>query len=80
MSVEAGPGPEPRRPAVPIETSVTPDYIICLETGRKLVLMRRHLRETLHLTPEQYRARWNLPPEYPMAAPNYVLKRAGFCA
>lgn len=80
MSACAGPDPERRPPAVPIETSVTPDYIICLETGRKLVLMRRHLRETLHLTPEQYRARWNLPPEYPMAAPNYLRKKAGFSA
>jgi predicted transcriptional regulator len=78
VSADAGPAPEARRPAVPIETSVTPDYIICLETGRKLVLMRRHLRETLHLTPEQYRARWNLPPEYPMAAPNYLRRRAEF--
>ncbi|WP_090114845.1 MucR family transcriptional regulator [Limimaricola pyoseonensis] len=64
------------RPAVPVETSVTPDYIICLETGRKLVLLRRHLRERLNLTPEEYRRKWGLPPEYPMAAPNYARKRA----
>ena len=76
MSAQAAGANEPRRPAVPIETSVTPDYIICLETGARLVLMRRHLRETLHLTPEQYRARWGLPPEYPMAAPNYAQRRA----
>lgn len=76
MSASAAEGPEPRRPAVPIDCSVTPDYIICLETGRKLVLLRRHLRETLHLTPEEYRARWGLPPEYPMAAPNYARGRA----
>ncbi|MGR3497801.1 MAG: MucR family transcriptional regulator [Limimaricola soesokkakensis] len=71
------PAPErgERSPAVPIEASVTPDYIICLETGRKLVLLRRHLRETLHLTPEEYRSRWGLPPEYPMAAPNYRCRR-----
>ncbi|EYD71966.1 Transcriptional regulator [Limimaricola hongkongensis DSM 17492] len=61
---------------MPIESSVTPDYIICLETGRKLVLLRRHLRETLHLTPDEYRARWGLPPEYPMTAPNYRRARA----
>ncbi|MGR3465448.1 MucR family transcriptional regulator [Limimaricola sp.] len=78
MSATAGSGRPPRHPAVPIEASVTPDYIVCLETGRKLVLLRRHLRETLHLTPEEYRARWGLPPEYPMAAPNYLRDRS-FC-
>ncbi|MBB3713457.1 putative transcriptional regulator [Limimaricola variabilis] len=78
MSPAPGSKGPPRSPAVPIETSVTPDYIICLETGRKLVLLRRHLRETLHLTPEEYRARWGLPPEYPMAAPNYIRKRSSY--
>ena len=76
MSPPAEGEPGQRRPAVPIETSVTPDYIICLETGTRLVLLRRHLRERLQLTPEQYRARWGLPPEYPMAAPNYMQGRA----
>ncbi|MGX9846876.1 MucR family transcriptional regulator [Limimaricola litoreus] len=76
MNAQAAGEPERRRPAVPIETSVTPDYIICLETGARLVLLRRHLRERLKLTPEQYRARWGLPPEYPMAAPNYMQARA----
>lgn len=65
----------PRVPAVPIEQSVTPNYLICLETGRKLVGLRRHLQQTLRLTPEQYRARWGLPPDYPMVAESYSRRR-----
>jgi predicted transcriptional regulator len=62
----------PRVPAVPIEESVTPDYIVCLEDGRRFKTMKRWLRATYGLTPEQYRERWNLPPDYPLTAPNYT--------
>lgn len=65
-------------PAVPIADSVTPNYLICLETGRKLVALRRHLQQTLRLTPEEYRARWGLPPDYPMVAPSYTERRSEF--
>ena len=64
------------RPAVPIEHSVTQDYIVCLEDGRKMKMLKRHLRKGYNLTPEQYRERWNLPPDYPMVAPSYARKRS----
>jgi len=68
---------EPERtPAVPVKKSVTPDYIICLEDGKKLKMLKRYLRSQYGLTPEEYRQRWNLPPEYPMVAPNYAEKRS----
>jgi predicted transcriptional regulator len=60
-----------RRPAVPVEQSVTPYFLICLETGSRQVLLRRHLLQQLSMTPEEYRARWNLPKDYPMIAPRY---------
>lgn len=63
------------RPAVRIEDSVTPNFLICLETGSRQVLLRRHLRETLRMTPEEYRDRWGLPPEYPMVAESYERRR-----
>ena len=63
-------------PAVPIKKSVTPDHIICLECGRKQKMLKRHLRTTYGLTPEQYREKWGLPPEYPMVSPNYAKKRS----
>jgi predicted transcriptional regulator len=65
-------------PAVPIRKSVTPDYIVCLEDGRKLKMLKRHLRTTYHLTPEEYRARWHLPADYPMVAPSYTARRSQF--
>lgn len=65
-------------PAVPISKSVTPDHIICLEDGRKLKMLKRHLRSRFNLTPEEYRIRWNLPSDYPMVAPNYAKKRSQF--
>jgi predicted transcriptional regulator len=65
-----------RTPAVPVSRSVFPDYIICLENGRRLKTLRRHLMAAFGLTPEQYRRRWGLPPDYPMVAPNYVAERA----
>ncbi len=63
-------------PVVPIEESIQPDYIVCLEDGRKLQMLKRHLRKAYGLTPEQYRQRWNLSPDYPMVAPNYSKKRS----
>ena len=62
-------------PAVPIKKSVTDDYIVCLEDGKKLKMLKRHLMTAYGMTPEQYRAKWGLKPDYPMVAPNYALKR-----
>jgi len=73
------PKPEPRPdPAVPISKSITPDHIICLEDGRKLKMLKRYLRSRYDLTPDEYRARWGLPGDYPMVAPNYAKKRSAF--
>ena len=69
---------EPPTPAVPIRKSVTPDYIVCLEDGKKLKMLKRHLRSTYGLTPDQYRARWGLPADYPMVAPTYAAQRSAF--
>jgi predicted transcriptional regulator len=69
---------EPLRPAVPIKRSVMPDYVVCLEDGKKLKMLKRHLRTTYGLSPEEYRAKWGLPPEYPMVAPNYAAQRSAF--
>ncbi|MFQ5974469.1 MAG: MucR family transcriptional regulator [Alphaproteobacteria bacterium] len=63
-------------PAVPITKSVTPDYIVCLEDGRKLKMLKRHLKTAYNLTPEQYRERWGLPANYPLVAPNYAKQRS----
>lgn len=63
-------------PAVPIKKSITADYIICLEDGKKLKSLKRHLRTSFNMTPDQYRAKWNLPAEYPMVAPIYSQKRS----
>ena len=63
-------------PAVPIKKSVTPDYIVCLEDGKKLKMLKRHLRTAYDMSPEQYRERWNLPADYPMVAPNYAKQRS----
>lgn len=62
-------------PAVPIKKSVTPDYIVCLEDGKKLKMLKRHLKTAYDMTPEQYRERWGLPADYPMVAPNYAAQR-----
>ena len=70
-------GPEePLEPAVPIKRSVTPDYIICLEDGKKFKSLKRHLRTHYNLTPEEYREKWELPHDYPMVAPNYAAARS----
>ncbi len=63
-------------PAVPVKRSVTPDYIICLEDGKKLKMLKRHLATAYGLTPEDYRQRWNLPADYPMVAPKYAAQRS----
>jgi predicted transcriptional regulator len=67
-----------RAPAVPVKKSVTPDYIVCLEDGKKLKMLKRYLRAQYGLTPEAYRAKWNLPADYPMTAPNYAARRSEF--
>tara|TARA_B100000686_G_C16737399_1_gene944473 strand:+ start:239 stop:679 length:441 start_codon:yes stop_codon:yes gene_type:complete len=66
------------KPAVPIRRSINPDYIICLEDGKKLKMLKRHLRAVYGLSPEQYRAKWGLPIDYPMVAPNYARTRSEF--
>ena len=68
--------PEPQQPAVPIKKSITPDYIICLEDGKKFKSLKRHLRTQYDMTPEHYREKWGLPPDYPMVAPNYAQARS----
>ncbi len=67
-----------RKPAVPVRRSINPDYIVCLEDGRKLKMLKRYLRSAFNMTPEEYRARWGLPTDYPMVAPNYAKKRSEF--
>ncbi|MBI4030617.1 MAG: MucR family transcriptional regulator [Proteobacteria bacterium] len=64
------------QPAVPIKKSVTPDYIVCLEDGKKLKMLKRHLQTAYSMTPEQYRERWGLSADYPMVAPNYAKRRS----
>lgn len=68
--------PERPQPAVPIKKSVTPDYIICLEDGKKLKMLKRHLKTAYDMSPEEYRERWGLPVDYPMVAPNYAKQRS----
>lgn len=63
-------------PAVPVKKSVFPDYIVCLEDGKKLKMLKRHLATSYNMTPEQYRERWNLPSDYPMVAPDYAARRS----
>lgn len=63
------------KPAVPVKKSVTDDYIVCLEDGKKLKMLKRHLKSAYNMTPEEYRARWSLPTDYPMVAPSYAQKR-----
>jgi len=74
-AVVAGPA-EPLKPAVPIKRSITPEYLVCLEDGKKFKSLKRHLRTQYRMTPDQYRAKWNLPADYPMVAPNYAAARS----
>jgi predicted transcriptional regulator len=67
---------EPLRPAVSVKRSVTPEYIVCLEDGKKFKSLKRHLRTQYNMTPEQYREKWDLPPDYPMVAPHYAAARS----
>jgi predicted transcriptional regulator len=70
------PEPAPKEPAVPIKKSITPDYLICLEDGRRFKSLKRHLRSRYAMSPEDYRAKWGLPKDYPMVAPNYARARS----
>jgi predicted transcriptional regulator len=75
--VVAAPAPAERpQPAVPVKKSVTDEYLICLEDGKKLKMLKRHLKTAYDMTPEQYRERWGLPSDYPMVAPNYAKHRS----
>lgn len=64
------------QPAVPIKKSILPDYIVCLEDGKKLKMLKRHLKTAYNMSPEEYREKWNLPRDYPMVAPNYAKHRS----
>lgn len=75
LAAKGEPEPEPQQPAVSVRASVKPDYIVCLEDGKKLTMMRRYLMTNFGMTPDEYRAKWNLPKDYPMTAPNYTEKR-----
>lgn len=75
---QAQPEPERRKPAVPISRSVQHDYIVCLEDGKRLKMLKRYLRARYGLTPEEYRRRWGLAPDYPMVAPVYAARRSDF--
>jgi predicted transcriptional regulator len=68
--------PDKPPPAVPVKKSVFPDHIVCLEDGKKLKMLKRHLKTAYNMTPDQYRERWGLPPDYPMVAPNYARHRS----
>jgi predicted transcriptional regulator len=67
---------EPPKPAVSVKKSITPDHIVCLEDGKKFKSLKRHLRTQYNMTPEQYREKWGLAPDYPMVAPNYAAARS----
>src|SRR3982074_2661541 len=67
---------EPAKPAVSVKKSMTPDYLICLEAGKRFKSLKRHLRTQYNMTPEQYRVKWSLPADYPMVAPNYAVARS----
>ena len=66
----------PREPAVPVKKSITPEHLVCLEDGRKFKSLKRHLRTKYNMSPEDYRAKWALPKDYPMVAPNYAKARS----
>jgi predicted transcriptional regulator len=68
--------PEPLKPAISVKRSITPEHIVCLEDGKKFKSLKRHLRTQYGMTPEQYRDKWGLPPDYPMVAPNYAAARS----
>jgi predicted transcriptional regulator len=72
----APPPPEKPQPAVPVKKSITPEFLICLEDGKKLKMLKRHLKTAFNLTPDQYREKWGLGSDYPMVAPNYTKHRS----
>jgi predicted transcriptional regulator len=72
----AEPAADALKPAISLRRSVTPEYIVCLEDGKKFKSLKRHLRTQYNMTPEQYREKWNLPPDYPMVAPSYAAARS----
>ncbi len=78
LKAGGGDSGEPQKPAVPIRRSITDDYIVCLEDGKKLKMLKRYLRTNYGMTPEEYRAKWGLVSDYPMVAPNYSKKRSEF--
>jgi predicted transcriptional regulator len=78
LDVHADAKHEPLKPAVPIRKSITPEYLICLEDGKKLKMLKRHLRSTYSMTPDDYRIKWSLSADYPMVAPNYAAQRSAF--
>lgn len=69
---------QPQKAAVSVRRSITPDYIVCLEDGKKLKMLKRHLRTVYGMTPDEYRSKWGLPADYPMVAPNYSKQRSAF--
>lgn len=70
--------PSTQKPAVPVKKSITPEYIVCLEDGKKLKMLKRYLRSRYNMNPDEYRAKWGLPADYPMVAPNYAAQRSEF--
>jgi predicted transcriptional regulator len=68
--------PEKQAPAVPVKKSITPDYLVCLEDGKKMKMLKRHLQTSYNMTPDQYREKWGLGSDYPMVAPNYAKHRS----
>lgn len=75
LNEKAGQATEKPRPAVPIKKSIMPDFIVCLEDGKRLKMLKRHLKTRYDMTPDEYRERWGLPSDYPMVAPNYAEQR-----
>lgn len=75
---ESGRNANGQKPSVSIKKSITPEYIVCLEDGKRLKMLKRHLRTSYNLTPDEYRTKWGLPSDYPMVAPNYAKQRSAF--
>ena len=75
LGINAKPETPKQEPAVSVRSSIKPDYIVCLEDGKKLKMLKRHLMTHYNMTPDEYRAKWNLPADYPMVAPNYAAQR-----
>jgi predicted transcriptional regulator len=79
LEADIGAAPAERpKPAVPVNRSIHNEYIVCLEDGKRLKMLKRYLRSTYNMTPDEYRKRWGLPPDYPMVAPSYAARRSEF--